>query len=251
MEAEAGIAPAGSDVLTPPTTGTGRLGRSSTDSLGQGTISLERFLTSEGSAALSSALLDMAFSWFTSPARYHEAAKVIFARLVAQNVKYVETSFASGVIEFGGLNGREVLAAIRTAVRAATANPFHGRLIAGKCQGNAPRRWPRFRHRRNNRSACPRMTHHSAPRIAETIAQLLDLIRIVGLALLEGHTPLQEHHVDALGAGEADRAHLRLRAGIEDIGDVNFLGGVIGHDLAYERGMGYSSVQGDTRCGTG
>lgn len=63
-------------------------------------------------------LLDMAFSWFTSPENYHEAAKLIFARHVAQNVKYVETSFASGVIEFGGLNGREVLAAIRSAVPA-------------------------------------------------------------------------------------------------------------------------------------
>jgi adenosine deaminase len=61
-------------------------------------------------------LLDMAFSWFTSPARYHEAAKVIFARLVAQNVKYLETSFASGMLEFGGLNGREVLGAIHSAV---------------------------------------------------------------------------------------------------------------------------------------
>ena len=61
-------------------------------------------------------LLDMAFSWFTSPARYHEAAKVVFARLAAQNVKYVETSFASGMIEFGDLNGREVLAAIHSAV---------------------------------------------------------------------------------------------------------------------------------------
>ena len=61
-------------------------------------------------------LLDMAFSWFTSPARYHEAAKVIFARLAAQNVKYLETSFASGMLEFGGLNGREVLAAIHAAV---------------------------------------------------------------------------------------------------------------------------------------
>lgn len=63
-------------------------------------------------------LLDMAFSWYTSPERYHEAAKIIFARHVAQNVKYVETSFASGVIEFGGLNGKEVLAAIRAAVPA-------------------------------------------------------------------------------------------------------------------------------------
>lgn len=63
-------------------------------------------------------LLDMAFSWYTSPERYHEAAKIIFAGHVAQNVKYVETSFASGVIEFLGLDGREVLAAIRAAVPA-------------------------------------------------------------------------------------------------------------------------------------
>lgn len=61
-------------------------------------------------------LLDMVFSWYTSPERYHEAAKVVFSRHVAQNVKYVETSFASGVIEFLGLDGREVLAAIRAAV---------------------------------------------------------------------------------------------------------------------------------------
>jgi len=63
-------------------------------------------------------LLDMVFSWYTSPERYHEAAQLIFARHVAQNVKYVETSFASGVIEFLGLDGREVLAAIRAAVPA-------------------------------------------------------------------------------------------------------------------------------------
>jgi adenosine deaminase len=61
-------------------------------------------------------LLDMAFSWFTSPERYHEAARLIFARHVAQNVRYVETSFASGVIEFGGVNGRDALSAIRAAV---------------------------------------------------------------------------------------------------------------------------------------
>jgi adenosine deaminase len=63
-------------------------------------------------------LLDMAFSWFTSPQRYYEAAQVIFAQHVVQNVKYVETSFASGVIEFLGLNGREVLGAIRAAIPA-------------------------------------------------------------------------------------------------------------------------------------
>ena len=61
-------------------------------------------------------LLDMAFAWFTSPERYHEAAKIIFQRHLAQNVRYVETSFASGVIEFGGVNGREVLEAILAAV---------------------------------------------------------------------------------------------------------------------------------------
>lgn len=63
-------------------------------------------------------LLDMVLSWFTSPERYHRAAKVVFARQVSQNIKYVETSFASGVIEFGGLDGREVLEAIRSAVPA-------------------------------------------------------------------------------------------------------------------------------------
>lgn len=63
-------------------------------------------------------LLDMAFSWFTTPERYHEAAKIIFARHVAQNVKYLETSFASGMLEYRGLNGREVLGAIRAAVPA-------------------------------------------------------------------------------------------------------------------------------------
>jgi adenosine deaminase len=63
-------------------------------------------------------LLAMAFAWYTSPDRYHEAAKLVFARHVAQNVRYVETSFASGVIEFLGLDGRAVLAAIRAAVPA-------------------------------------------------------------------------------------------------------------------------------------
>lgn len=63
-------------------------------------------------------LLAMAFSWYTSPERYHEAAKIIFAGHLRQNVRYVETSFASGVVEFLGLDGQEVLAAIRAAVPA-------------------------------------------------------------------------------------------------------------------------------------
>jgi adenosine deaminase len=61
-------------------------------------------------------LLDLAFSWYTSAEHYHEAAKLIFACHVAQNVRYVETSFASGAVEFAGVNGREVLSAIREAV---------------------------------------------------------------------------------------------------------------------------------------
>jgi len=60
-------------------------------------------------------LLDMAFAWFTSPERYHEAGRVLFASHIAQNVKYVETSFASAAMEFAGLDGHEVAAAIRAA----------------------------------------------------------------------------------------------------------------------------------------
>ena len=63
-------------------------------------------------------LLDMVFSWFTSAERYHRAAKIVFARQVSQNIKYVETSFASGCIEFLGLDGHEVLDAIRSAAPA-------------------------------------------------------------------------------------------------------------------------------------
>ena len=63
-------------------------------------------------------LIDRAFSWYRSPERYHEAARLVFAGHQAQNVKYVETSFASGVIEFLGLDGREIVAAIHAAVPA-------------------------------------------------------------------------------------------------------------------------------------
>lgn len=64
-------------------------------------------------------LLDMAFAWYTSPERYHEAAVRIFRRLQEEeNVHYVETSFASGMIEFLGLDGRAVAEAIKTAAPA-------------------------------------------------------------------------------------------------------------------------------------
>jgi adenine deaminase len=60
-------------------------------------------------------LIDHALRWFTTPDRYHEAAKVIFARHLEQNVRYVETSFHAGIIELLGVSGEEVLEAIRSA----------------------------------------------------------------------------------------------------------------------------------------
>ncbi|MDQ8206051.1 adenosine deaminase [Coraliomargarita sp. SDUM461003] len=63
-------------------------------------------------------LIEHAMHWFTSPERYHEAAKVIFAGHLAQNVRYVETSFHAGMIEFLGLPGPEIVNAIRSAAPA-------------------------------------------------------------------------------------------------------------------------------------
>ncbi len=61
-------------------------------------------------------LLDHALPWFTTAERYYEAAKVIFAKHVAQNVRYVETSFHLPVTQFIKLPGPEIIAAIRAAV---------------------------------------------------------------------------------------------------------------------------------------
>ena len=63
-------------------------------------------------------LLDHALPWFTSAQRYHEAAKVIFAKHVAQNVRYVETSFHLPITQFINVPGPEIIAAIRAAVPA-------------------------------------------------------------------------------------------------------------------------------------
>lgn len=63
-------------------------------------------------------LLGHALTWFVSAERYHEAAKAIFAKHVAQNVRYVETSFHLPVSGFIGVPGREIAAAIRAAVPA-------------------------------------------------------------------------------------------------------------------------------------
>ncbi|MGZ0656544.1 adenosine deaminase family protein [Coraliomargarita sp. W4R53] len=63
-------------------------------------------------------LIDHAMHWFTTPERYHEAAKVIFAGHLAQNVRYVETSFHAGMIEYLGIPGPEIVNAIRSAAPA-------------------------------------------------------------------------------------------------------------------------------------
>lgn len=69
-------------------------------------------------AAFDEILLGHALPWFVSAERYHEAAKAIFAKHVAQNVHYVETSFHLPVTGFIGVPGREIIAAIRAAVPA-------------------------------------------------------------------------------------------------------------------------------------
>jgi adenosine deaminase len=61
-------------------------------------------------------LLGHALPWFTSVERYHEAARAIFARHVADNVRYVETSFHLPVAPLIRASPREIIAAIRQAV---------------------------------------------------------------------------------------------------------------------------------------
>ncbi len=63
-------------------------------------------------------LIEHAMQWFTTPERYYEAAKVIFEGHLARNVRYVETSFHAGMIEFLNIPGPEILAAIRSAIPA-------------------------------------------------------------------------------------------------------------------------------------
>jgi adenosine deaminase len=65
-----------------------------------------------------SILLGNALPWFDSAERYHEAAKVMFAKHVAQNVRYVETSFHLPVTKFINVPGPEIIAAIRAAAPA-------------------------------------------------------------------------------------------------------------------------------------
>jgi adenine deaminase len=72
--------------------------------------------------------------YYTSAARYHEAARVLFARCVAQGCRYVETSFHLPGLAFAGLEGPAVLAALRAAVPPGLAV----RLFGGLCHGDLP-----------------------------------------------------------------------------------------------------------------
>lgn len=60
-------------------------------------------------------ILGMLAPWFTSADRYHLSARRTFAVLREQNVRYVETSFHLGVLEFISDSGEDVVAAIRDA----------------------------------------------------------------------------------------------------------------------------------------
>lgn len=63
-------------------------------------------------------LLGHSLPWFVSAERYHEAAKAVFARHLAQNVRYVEVSFHLPVSGFIHVPGKELVHAIRSAVPA-------------------------------------------------------------------------------------------------------------------------------------
>lgn len=66
-------------------------------------------------ADFEAALLGNAVLWYTSPGRYHEAAREVFRGLLAQNVRYVETSFHLPIARLIHADGREIVHAIRDA----------------------------------------------------------------------------------------------------------------------------------------
>ncbi len=66
-------------------------------------------------AHFESELLALSGVWCKTPERYHQAARAIFATHLAQNVKYVEISFATGSVQFAGIDMHEVAVAIAEA----------------------------------------------------------------------------------------------------------------------------------------
>lgn len=74
-------------------------------------------------------LLDHAILWFTSPERYHEAARIVFENLQAQNVRYVETSFHLPITQFINADGKAIVDAILAAApEGMTVRVFAGML---------------------------------------------------------------------------------------------------------------------------
>ena len=60
-------------------------------------------------------LIEHALAWFDSAERYHLACKRMFEKMASLNIKYVETSFHLHMIEFIGVDGPEVISAIKSA----------------------------------------------------------------------------------------------------------------------------------------
>lgn len=84
-------------------------------------------------------LLDNAAQWYTSPARYHEAARLLFARMASQNVRYIETSFHLPMTRFLGVPGPVIIDAILSAAPAGvTVRVFAGMLRSSYADGLRP-----------------------------------------------------------------------------------------------------------------
>ncbi|HWO13334.1 MAG TPA: hypothetical protein VNN80_27730 [Polyangiaceae bacterium] len=84
-------------------------------------------------------LLGKQTAWFTSVERYHTAARYLFRRQLAENVRYVELSVASGALEAANLDGREVF----TAIRVASPPGLDVRIFLGiHHDGNTPKMGP-------------------------------------------------------------------------------------------------------------
>lgn len=70
--------------------------------------------------------------YFVSADRYHEAAKVVLGNCWQQNVRYVETSWHLPVAAHTGVDGREIVEAIRSAA----PSGMEVRVFAGMCHND-------------------------------------------------------------------------------------------------------------------
>ena len=181
----------------------------------------------ESFAKFDEILLGHALPWFVSAERYHEAARAVFAKHVAQNVRYVETSFHLPVSGFIGVPGREIIAAIRAAVPAG----LEVRIFAGMLR-----------------------TDYAGP-LQAVIDDLENWDDLAGVDL-HGHEPVPTEpwtarvwarlraagKVTKVHAGEFDGSH-RVREAIEQLGSTRIQHGVRAIEdssvvaLAVERGV--------------